>query len=178
MYKAVRKAMAMRSPATGRSKRGLNMKIEILDMQWKPKPKRIDAIINGHLCYQGSLQLLLNYVPGHRDFLFKRCGNYFFAEQEGFVSVFLYKARGTQGFAGREITLNIEGAGEITFKGSLWDPTSFDDTSGLPEYRAVSLTDKKEVMERGHTFYAGYVTKELYEELMRKAVPPEEVKEI
>lgn len=125
--------------------------------------------ISGHRGYSGSLQLLLDKRPVFEDYTFKRYGNMFFAENEGFVRVFLHRPGTTKGFAGSEYTLNFE-EGPETFKGSLWDPTQFDDTSKIPEYRAVSITDEKDVMEKGYTFYAGYVIKKLYNELLDQAL--------
>jgi len=144
-------------------------KYRILDVQWKKAEiyGMPCTLIAGHRGYSGSLQLLLDKRPLLEDFTFKKYGNMFFAEVDGFVRVFLHEPGTTKGFAGSEWILNFED-GPKTFKGCLWEPTEFNDTSKVPEYRAVSITDDKEVMKRGHTFGAGYVTKELYDELLEK----------
>lgn len=157
------------------------MKYKILDIQWKEASLygHPCTLISGHLGYSGSLQLLLDRRPALEDFTFKRYGNMFFAEVDSFVRIFRHEPGTTKGFAGSEYTLKFED-GEHTFKGSLWDPTSFDNTSGVPEYRAVSITDDKDIMKKGYTFYAGYITKKLYDELMElvknSGVEPEPVK--
>jgi len=146
------------------------MKYTIHKVQWEKATiyGRPCTLISGHRGYSGSLQLLLDSRPTLTDFTFAEYGNMFYAENDGFVRVFQHVPGSTDGFAGREYTLNFD-EGPRTFKGSLWDPTEFDDTSGIPKYRAVSITDSKDVMVRGHTFYAGYVTKELYHKLLYHA---------
>ena len=139
--------------------------MKILDVKWKPINKQYNCLISGHLTYSGTLQVLVDKKIDTG--VYKKYGAYLYAENDGFVSVYLHKPGTTQGFAGAKITLNIEGE-QKTFKGSLWEPTGFDNTSILPEYRSISLTDDLEVMKRGHTFWHAYVTKSLYEELCKK----------
>ena len=143
---------------------------KILDIQWREslwQGKPIKSI-SGHLVYNGTLELLLDKVPELKDFTFKRYGKFFYAEKDCFVKIYKYMPGSTDGFAGREVTLKFDDTGEITFKGSLWDPMSYTETikNGVPEYRAIAVTDEKEVMERGYTFYSAYITKELYLDLM------------
>ncbi len=125
------------------------------------------TLLSGHMGYKGSIQILVNEVPKGEDFVFRKIGVFLFAEKEGFVEIYRHDIGSTDGFAGREITLNVEGE-EKTFKGSLWDPTGFDDMGEIPEYRSVSITDDPKVMETGYTFYSGYVTKKVYDKLAKK----------
>ena len=129
--------------------------------------KNCDGLISGHLTYTGSLQVLVDKKTDAESRVYKKYGKYLYAEDDGFVSVYLHNPGSTQGFAGEKIKLNVEDE-EKTFTGSLWDPTGYDDTSGLPEYRSVSLTDDPQVMEKGFTFWHAYITKFLYEELCKK----------
>ena len=126
--------------------------------------------IAGHMKYDGKLQLLVDEMPKLASMEFKRYPPFLFAEQEGFVRIYEHKPGTKDGFAGREIQLNVEGE-LILFKGDLWDPMGFSDVSHVPEYRAVSITTESEVMAHGFTFYAGYVVKQLYDKLMEYAPP-------
>lgn len=141
---------------------------EILQCRWKPMRPGLTGIIHGHLMYTGTLQVLVDRLPEVRKAVHRRIGKYLYAEQDGWVSVYLHRPGSTGGFAGREIALNIEGK-EKAFHGSLWGPTEFDDTSGLPEYRAVTITDRPDVMERGYTFCGYYVTKVFFDQLLESA---------
>ena len=147
------------------------MNYTILKVQWKKAMMygSPSNLISGHRGYRGSIQLLLDKRPKLDDFTFVVYGNIFFAETGGFVRVFKHIPGSTDGFAGSEYTLNFDD-GPKTFKGSLWDPKSHKDVSHVPEYRSVSITDEKDVMERGHTFFAGYVTKALYDNLIVHAL--------
>jgi len=141
--------------------------MKVLDVKWKPLEKPYNGLMSGHLTYNGYLQVLVDKRPDKDERVYKRYGDYLYSENDGFVSTYKHEKGTTEGFAGAVITLNIEGK-QTTFKGSLWDATGYDDTSGLPEYRAISLTDDPEVMKKGHMFWHSYITKSLYEDLCKK----------
>ena len=141
--------------------------MKILDVKWKPMDKLYSGLISGHLNYSGTLHVLVDKRVNVENRVYKKYGKYLYSEDDGFVSVYLHNPGSTRGFAGAKNTLNVEGE-QKTFVGSLWDPTGYDDTTGLPEYRSVSLTDDPQVMEKGFTFFHAYVTKSLYEELCEK----------
>lgn len=108
-----------------------------------------------------GLELLVDKIPQTSEMCYKRFGSYFYAEKDGYVSCYMHDPGTTQGFAGREFKLNVDG--EIReFKGSLWDDYP-DKSSGVPEYESVSITSEKKVFDIGHTFYAGKIIKELYD---------------
>ncbi|MGD2065841.1 MAG: hypothetical protein PVI43_01560 [Candidatus Bathyarchaeota archaeon] len=131
--------------------------------------------IAGHLKYDGMIQLLVDEIP-HNEMVFRWYGKFLYAEKYGYVRVYHHKPGTKDGFAGRSITINING-NKTTFNGDLWDPTGFSKMESVPEYRAVCITEDLAAYNRGYTFYAGYVTKELYEKIhdhlntKNKAIP-------
>ena len=114
------------------------------------------GILHGNKVYPGSLHLLVDEIP---KVIYKKIGNYFYGEKDGFVSLYEHQKGTTDGFAGRTITLDIEGVGKKDFKGSLWDP--FDLPDDIPKFFNVSITTDPEAMEIGHTFMAGKITWDL-----------------
>lgn len=126
--------------------------------------------LSGHRAYQYTLKILVDEIP-HDEMVFKKYGPFLYAEKEGFVRIYKHEPGTTNGFAGRTIALNVEGR-PMAFTGSLWDPMSYrqQKENNVPSYRACSVTTKQRVMELGYTFYAGYLTKQLYYNLWNAAM--------
>jgi len=133
--------------------------MKILKSEWKPSDRGI--INTGNMIYQGSLHLLVDYVP---KVTFKKIGNFFYGENEGYVRLYKHEPGTKDGFAGRTITLNIEGVGEMDFKGCLWDPFSIPDD--IPKFFCVGITTDPKVFDRGFTYTAGKITWELAKEII------------
>jgi len=133
--------------------------MEILKSEWKPAD--IQILNTGNICYPGKLNLLVNEIP---KVIFKKIGNFFYGEKEGYVRLYEYKPGSKDGFGGRTITLDIEGIGEMDFTGTLWDPFSIPDD--IPKFFCVGITTDPEVFERGHTYMAGKITWELATEIL------------
>jgi len=136
--------------------------MKILKANWKPV-EHFTGILHGNQSYNGTLQLLVDEIP-HDKMKFKKIGRFFYAEKDGYCRVYEHKNGTTDGFAGRTITLDIDGVGEMDFKGSLWDPWECPDT--IPKYFNISVTIDPKAMETGHTFYSGKITWALAEEII------------
>lgn len=124
--------------------------IKILKFQWRPTRK--------------AFKILVDKTP---EFKYEQIGAFYYAETNNFVSVYEYKPGTKNGFAGAEITLKMKDGTLKTFKGSLWDPWKIPEN--IPPFRAVEITDSIDVYERGWTFCAGKITKQLYDELLEKS---------
>lgn len=133
--------------------------MKILEAKWVPNKKH--GILHGNLSYNGSLHLLVDEIP---DVKFKKIGNFFYGEKDGYVRLYEHKRGTTQGFAGRTITLDIEGVGEMDFHGCLWDP--FECPKEIPKHFCIGITTEPGVMEKGYTFYSGKITWELAQKII------------
>lgn len=141
--------------------------MNVLKAQWKPSKE--GRLLIGPYSYSGQLQLLLDEEPAWDEFVFRKYGPFLFASLDGFVRVYVHKPGTRAGFAGRTITLNVEGE-KKDFHGSLWDPISLRDApDDLPQFRSVSITADPKVMKRGYTFGAAYMLKSIFETLAQEA---------
>ncbi len=129
--------------------------MEILEAKWIPSDTKI--LQTGNVAYNGSLHLLVDKIP---EVVFKKMGDYLYGENEGYVRLYHYQKGTTRGFAGRTITLDLEGFGEMDFVGSLWDPMG-PLPDNIPKFFSVGITEDPEDMERGNTFMAGKITWDL-----------------
>lgn len=112
----------------------------------------------GKMEVKGQLQVLVDEYP---EFIYKQYDNYYYAETNGFVSIYEHKPGTYSGFAGRTFTLKMEDGTEQSFTGSLWDPYDVKHPD-VPKYKPISVTNEEQVFERGFTYYAYYCTPELY----------------
>ena len=134
--------------------------MKILKSEWKPSPN-MGIIATGNMVYPGSLHLLVDEIP---KVIFKKMGHFFYGEADGYVRLYKHEKGTTDGFGGRTITLNIEGVGEMDFKGCLWDPFSIPDD--IPKFFCVGITTDPKAFERGHTYTAGKITWGLAKEII------------
>ena len=154
--------------------------MKVLDAKFKPSGRA--TMIHGCCRCNGTIQLLVDKIPTEKELRYRVInsdgnivskGKYYFAELDGYVSVYLHQAGTTDGFAGHEFKLTFEDGETRIFKGCLWDAWSRG--VDVPEYFGVSITEDPEVFERGHTFYAGYITSELLKEISNDFLPDEEI---
>ncbi len=125
---------------------------EIIKTKWKPSKKTIAQFGPGN----GKLQLLLDEYP---NFIYQQRGSYFYATDGDFISVYEWEPGTTDGFAGREMVLNMTDGTQKKFNGSLWIPSCIVNPSrttsqGIPRFCSVSITTKPDVIEHGRTFYS------------------------
>ena len=139
---------------------------EILEVQWRPE-LNYSSVIAGHKHYRGQLELLVDSYPTFDSY--RKIGNYFWAEDGPFISVYLHRPNSKDGFAGRTIELTMVDGSVQGFHGSLWGPTEFDNTSELPEYDHVAVTDSQKVMRDGHTFYAMSIKSDAWQDLYERS---------
>jgi len=132
--------------------------MKILEAKWENTKMNI---LHGNTVYPGSLHLLVDEIP---DVIFKKIGNFFYGEKDGYVQLYEHKKGTKNGFAGRTITLDIEGVGAMDFVGCLWDP--YECPSTVPKHFAVGITTDPEVIKRGHTYYSGKITWDLAKETL------------
>lgn len=135
--------------------------MKILKSEWKPS--EISILNTGNLCYSGSLHLLVDEIPKVK---FKKFGNFFYGERDGYIRLYEYQPGTKDGFGGRTITLNIDGLGDMDFMGTLWDPFSIPDD--IPKFFNVGITTDPKVFERGHTYMAGKITWDLAKEILNE----------
>ena len=76
------------------------MKSLILKSKWKHSKIKI---LNNGCAYNGELELLVDKIP---EVEFEEYGFFYYGEKDGYVKVYEHEPGSTDGFAGREITLN------------------------------------------------------------------------
>lgn len=125
----------------------------------------------------GSLCAITDREP---DFVYERVGNFFFAEDSGFVHAYHYVPGSTDGFAGREIALKVKGGTVFKnlgshverYKGSLWDSAAayraFQDKYKTKLYAVPQCSDLK--YRKCPVFFSGYVTQERFDEIAKALV--------
>jgi hypothetical protein len=118
-----------------------------------------------------ALKILVDRFPEltYREIRTAEGETFFYAESGGLVSCYEYLPDSSEGYGGREIRLAMADGSERTFKGQLWNSWKRHARPEIPAHVEVSATDDAEVWERGYTFYAEAITKELAERLFAEA---------
>lgn len=120
----------------------------------------------GNRSVRYGISVLVDKIPEEEEEnrVYTRVGKHYYSELEGMYQVYEYIENSKDGFGGREITLNVINEGIKTFKGTLWDD-SFPPNLDLID---IFYTDNLEDWDKGHTRYAGIISKELIEPFLIK----------
>ena len=85
----------------------------------------------------------------------------YFAENDGYVSFFIHNWQNQRGFGGAMFPLHMNDGTIREVVGPWASRSDIMDDLGFTPSIEVSITDKPDVYERGWTFMAGHITKEL-----------------
>ena len=144
--------------------------MQILDVKWKSVDKRFTGILHGDRTYKGTLQLLVDKIPHPKC---KWIGRFVYGEEDGFCRVYEWEPGSTRAFANSPITVHFEDGTTRVFVGDLWDPHHVSER--VPDHRHISITTEQRVMNRGHTFYGGKITRALWDKLIDRVKLEREV---
>lgn len=114
------------------------------------------------------LSILVDEFPAleYREIVCATGEIFFYAERDGLVECYHYSPGSTGGYGGRAMTLKMQDGPERTFKGQLWNFWKRHTLPEIPSHVEVSATDDPGVWEKGHTFNAAAITKELADRLL------------
>lgn len=130
-----------------------------------------------------TLQVLIDKVPEDFRYRFHHyegnnnplAGRYW-AERDGVVRFFGWHGDNGKGFYGRHFPILMEDGTPMVLKGP-WSSNSGDMNKHFPHSMEVSLTDEPEVMEKGHTFWAGKLLVEKAAEAVARLRPELEIRQ-
>jgi len=155
--------------------------------------KVIKARINWNLEWSNDakLEILVDKIPSHDELVYRAYPNggdtLYYAEKGGYVSYLYHKPSDQTGFGGRTFNLNVltdsplevmtarvngeKPIKKIEVRGPWSSNSGSVNTMVETKCVEVTLTDKEEVWERGHTFYGGNVTVSLARKALRMIHP-------
>lgn len=71
----------------------------------------------------GAINFFLDRMP---EFVYKRNGNLFYAEDSGFISIYKRKPGTKDAFGGHKFSIKIDNGTEYNSTGDLWDPFDWE----------------------------------------------------
>lgn len=119
-----------------------------------------------------DLEVLAEGVPHLSELTYQMKDSCVYAEKDGYVHFLAIgpeqTSYPTRGFGGHKWTMKLEN-GETLVSTNAWSSRSGAmHQLGFPPCKEVSLTDEPEVWERGYTFTAGAVSKDLLETFLQE----------
>lgn len=131
----------------------------------------------GNPLAKGSLNVITDRDP---SFIYERIGNFFMAQEDGFVHCYQYVPGSKDGFGGREICLRVRGGTVFKklgyhaekFKGSLWDTAAayraFEERFHTKLYHAAQASDAG--YRKCPVFCSCYVTQGRFKEIAQNLI--------
>jgi len=135
--------------------------MQILDIRIKKHPIRHYP--------RFDIELLVDRIPERSEMRFTNRGNRWFSNHGGYVRYFSWKPPSNNGgYYGRSFDIIMEDGSKVTLFGPWSSRSSAMNKEGFAPSLEVSITDDPDVLERGHTFWAGAVTVELLQPVLEE----------
>ena len=118
------------------------------------------------------INILVDHIPAREELRYERRGCDFFAELDGYVSFYWWKAPDNNGgYSGWTFPVTLIDGETVTLRGPWSSRPSAMLAAGFRPSVDVSITEDPQTLERGYTFSGGHTTVEWMEAALAEFKP-------